>query len=150
MAARSRAVGSPADATGPAVSAGPSTGAAAIRGPLAVVGMCSAASRGGSMCATTAPAPSVNTFSRASVQTAVVRVRCTNLPFAGSECAQQPRATSPVVDGPVSGRARATGDNGVNQLLTYGAKHGCGSSHRNPAGAAEQVRGRSPDRPDQT
>jgi hypothetical protein len=49
------------------------------------------------------------------VATAMVRVRCTNIPFAGSECAQQLRATSPVVDDPPSGRAHATGDNGVNQ-----------------------------------
>ena len=73
---------------------------AATCAPPAVVGMRRAASPGGSMCATAAPAPSVNTFSRASVATAMVRVRCTNIPFAGSECAQQLRAISPVVDGP--------------------------------------------------
>jgi len=80
--------------------AGASTGAAATCGPPAMVGMRSAASPGGSRCATATPAPIVNTFSRASVATAMVRVRCTNIPFAGSECAQQLRAISPVVDGP--------------------------------------------------
>jgi len=97
--------------------AGVSTAPARITGFAAAMGMCSAASLGGSMRATVTAAASVKTFSIASAASAVIRVPRTYSPLpCWGVHSLGPRHSHMV--GPPGGRRAATGDNGVNQHLS--------------------------------